>query len=252
MKLHQLVEQIPQINDAFDIKNAFSRNEWTNIAYYYLSKKFPDMTPTQFGARLKKFNRDIGIRMPNNTTQSQWAARAKYYNIPVQSRDTWRQIFALLSPASKVASKIDPLTVDPVQNAPKPLDASRTSLEEFTSWFPRLNVEEFDNYEFMRDNFLDPWLNTLSRKRANWVSARNRTWWFHTIERKVKNSTPDTEQKEEFVFTRKNLDNIRKKWQDQLSLTNKVRKQDVIRTLYNWLLEADQVWDGHIEREKNQ
>lgn len=249
MKLHQLVEQIPQITDAFDIKNAFSRNEWTNIAYYYLSKRFPDMTPTQFGARLKKFNREIGVRMPNNTTQSQWAARARYYNIPVQSRDTWRQIFALLSPASKVASKIDPIMVDPVHNAPKPLDASRTSLEEFTSWFPSIDVQEFDNYEFMRDNFIVPWWNTVKSKRASWISKSGRTWFFHTIGRKIKNAAggePDP------VFTKKALDDIQKNWQTTLSPDNKVSKRDVIRTLYNWLLQADLVWDGHIEREKNQ
>jgi len=233
MKIINLFEQ--RINSATELKNAFSEEEWVNIAYHFVIQKVGETNETRFRSQNQRFQRNIGKNMPNNTTPVNWNLKASRFGARLGDTATWTGIYNHLAPHANTRHPFD--HVDSVTQAMSPHDNTRETKDEVFRWVNSNTTEWTDFSEFRREYWI-PWFTKLKEARSNSVDQEGRSWWDITLYRRY-NGT--------LAPRRVELDKIYQKYQTKTPIV----KDDVFNDLWIWLLGSDDIFAQRVERQRN-
>ena len=235
MRIIKLFEK--RINSATELKDAFSEQEWVNIAYHFVIQRFGETDDTRFRSQNARFQRNIGQTMPNNTTPENWNLKAARFGARLGRAVTWTGIYNHLAPHADTENPFDANNIDPVTQALSPHDNTREARTEVANWVSTSTSEWTDFSTFRREYWI-PWFSRLREERADFIDEDGRSWWDITFDRDY-NGT--------LVPRRQEIDRIYQEYQN----INTIVKNDVFNDLWNWLLGSDDIFAQRVERQRN-
>lgn len=233
MRIINLFEK--RINSATELKDAFSEQEWVNIAYYFTTQKNGETDNTKFRSQNYRFQRNLGNQMPNNVTADSWNLKASRFGARVDGAATWTSIYNHLAPHANTETPFN--DVSPVSQAMSPHDNTRETKSQVSNWV-NTNTSEWTDFSKFRKEFWNPWFSKLKEARADFVDEDGRDWWDNTFYRKYNG---------QFVPRRQEIDRIYQEYQTKTPIV----KDDVINDLWVWLLGSDDIFAQRVERQRN-
>lgn len=243
MKIIQLVEQSVRLYSSEDLGNAFSDQEWLNIAAHFLKQKYSGITDSQIMGGYRRFQRDVGNKMPTDMTPEQWNGKAVWYNMEA-GVDNWVGIYDHLEPYSTIQSSINARDISPVERRVSLSSATPESRTEIGNWVQTEKTEwSADEFNDFREEFWKPWFRKLRTERESLKDNNGNSWWDIVFSR----TYPGSGGERVNVPRRQAIDEL------YTSLQNKetIILKDVIDELWVWLRGTDTVFQNRVTRQGN-
>jgi hypothetical protein len=235
MKITALFEA--RINNAAQLKDAFTDQEWVNIAFYFVTNRFGEMNDTRFRSQNRYFQRDIGKNMPDDLTPSAWNLKAAVYGASLDRAAAWTSIYNHLNVRKDTENPFDASDISPVQQALTPHDNTPETRSEVNRWVDS-NTEEWTDFNTFRSEFWIPWFAALREARKNDIDEDGNSWWSIVFQRQY-NGNP--------VPSKAAIDRMYQRYQT----TSPIQKDAVLNELWAWLRNTDNVFQQRVDRQRN-